>query len=374
MNADFVKVLKRVVGEGEVSSVKVEDLIGAFEGVEGEWTAVRLGTLLAKSGVLQEKPKRGAGGWLKGWVLNGDAVRALEPERKVGGAGVQKHVLEVLPDMFRPFAVKVATPHTAPTIGKPWTELIMGDSHMFPGQDSTVVDIALQIITDLQPDGVTHDGDLLECYRPSHHEKNPYFDHTLQAEVDMGRTFLSQVATAAPGARRKFCEGNHEDRLTRLVWGLEGVEKAFFELDLFREQMTWPKILHLDEIGWEFIPYREQPALYLPKFLVKHGTRVNANSGYTAKAEHADYGMSGASGHSHRLAAYMQADYNGAHLWLETGCTCSRTSWYGTKRDANWHQGFWVVTFDVETGAFAPEMVFVVNGYTIFRGNEYRAQ
>ena len=264
--------------------------------------------------------------------------------------------------------------HTGPGREETWTELIYGDSHIFPGQDDRPLQIVEAIAEDVQPDGVTHIGDLLETQRPSSHPHSPFMTHILQDEINMGATHLARMSEIVPEARRTLLEGNHEYRLTRLIWNLDGAEKTFFELDIFKKEITWPKIMKLEEIGWEFFDYQSQPIGGLPKFLRKHGHLVRSRSGYTAHGEHDTAGMSGASGHSHRLAAVMRSDHNGNHIWLETGCTCSERAWYGNKFDKDWQQGFWIITFDVRTGAFHPEMVYIHNGMCIFRDNIYKAR
>jgi hypothetical protein len=139
-----------------------------------------------------------------------------------------------------------------------------------------------------------------------------------------------------------------------------------------QKTLTWPMLLSLDELDIEFVPYDEQSKhKFLPKFLLKHGNVVRQKSGYTANAEHSKYGMSGASGHTHRLSQFYHRDHNGNHVWLETGSTCDLNPEYTP--DPDWQNGFVVLTLHRETGAFQAESVYIHNGNAIYRGKEYVA-
>jgi len=276
--------------------------------------------------------------------------------------------------IVQPFVSQWDFNRAEPTDGETWTELIYGDSHLYPGQDLDPLQIVQAVAQDLQPHGITHIGDLMDVNRPKAFPNDPALDHTLQEEINMGRAHLAAMSEASPLSRRHFLEGNHEDRLRRLLWGLKDGAEVLNELEDIRAAATWPSLLHLDEIGWDFTSYQDQPVRDgLPKFLLKHGTVIRKHSAYTARAELDTYRRSGASGHSHRLGMHMASDHNGNHMWVETGCTCSTQSWYGNQRDVDWQQGFVVITFDPETAAPAPEFVYIHKGKAVFRENIYKA-
>jgi hypothetical protein len=109
----------------------------------------------------------------------------------------------------------------------------------------------------------------------------------------------------------------------------------------------------------------------LPKFILKHGNVVRKWSGWSAKGEWERYGKSGASGHVHRLGMFFHRDWNGNHVWAETGCLCSLNPDY--MRDPDWQQGFVVASFERSTGAFQVEPVYIHRGNAVWRGKVYRA-
>jgi hypothetical protein len=160
--------------------------------------------------------------------------------------------------------------------------------------------------------------------------------------------------------------------MKRVLWNLEGPARALSLLTNMQKNSHGPKLLSLDELDIEFVAYDEQSKhKFLPKFLLKHGNVVRQKSGYTANAEHSKYGMSGASGHTHRLSQFYHRDHNGNHVWLETGSTCDLNPEYTP--DPDWQNGFVVLTLHRETGAFQAESVYIHNGNAIYRGKEYVA-
>jgi hypothetical protein len=258
-----------------------------------------------------------------------------------------------------------------PKTGRWITAVLYGDTHA-GFHDPKALSVVLGIIQAVQPDVVVNMGDLMDAYPISRFDKDPHRLASLQDEIDFAAGHLQVVAQVAPNARRVLLEGNHEDRLRKAIWNLDGAAAAFSRLNKFRETMTWPSLLDTATIGWEYFPAKGQAHhRLLPKFIVKHGTVVRKRSGYTAHAELERYNKSGASGHSHRLSQVWHRDDDGNHVWLETGCTCDTNPPY--VEDPDWQQGCHVVTFDTETGAPCIETAYIHNGNAVWRGQTYEA-
>lgn len=275
-----------------------------------------------------------------------------------------------LDNPVRPLHVRFDKP-IKPKRQKLVTALVYGDTHV-PFQDDRVLAVVFGILARLQPDVLVHDGDLLDCYHLSRFDKDPNRKDNLQDEVNQARAHLAQARRVAPNSRFIYLEGNHEDRLRRALWGLEGTAAQLATLTEFQRAMTWPVLLGLDAMHIEFVPYGEQTKRsFLPKWILKHGTVVRAKSAYTASGEQIKYGKSGSSGHTHRLGTYWHRDLNGSHVWQETGCTCKLDAEYAP--DADWQNGCVVLTFEPTTGAVSVEPVYIANGMAVFRGEVYRA-
>lgn len=252
------------------------------------------------------------------------------------------------------------------------TAILAGDKH-FPFADEKVLSILISITEELQPDLLVDMGDILDCYHLSRFDKNPDRLHSLQDEVDQARAHLFAWGQCAPNARKVLLGANHDARIEKMLWNLDGPAKALLKLTEFRKLMTMDGLLGLSAMGWAFIPEDQQTKTeLLPKTVLKHGTVVRKFAGFTAKGEWEKYGRSGASGHVHRLAMFMHGKHlGGAHFWLETGCCCTLEPEY--MLDPDWQQGFMVLTVEKQTGAFGVEPVYVRNGLAVFRGKTYLA-
>jgi predicted phosphodiesterase len=264
-------------------------------------------------------------------------------------------------------APSVAKPRKS---GKETTALLFGDTHV-PHHDQRALNVVFAIAKETQPDVIVCMGDLLDCYSLSRWDKNPERKESVQDEIDLARVILAHLRVIAPHSRIIYLEGNHEDRLRRTLWNLEGAASVLAQLTNVKAALTWPALLGLDQLGIEFVPYNQQSKhRFLPKFLVTHGTVVRSKSSQSAAGEHAKYGISGASGHTHRLGVYYERDQNGDHVWVECGCTCDTDPEYAVA--PNWQQGCVFASFDNTTGAAALEPVYIKDGTAQFRGTFYR--
>lgn len=246
------------------------------------------------------------------------------------------------------------------------TALLYGDTH-YPYQDDRALAIVGRIAEVLRPSVIVHMGDLLDCYALSRFDKDPNVIGSLQEEIDHARAHLAAMRLRSPKSRFVLLEGNHEHRLTKVLWGLQGESRTLAKLNIVRESLTWPVLLGLDGMGIEFVPYTEQPASgILPRFTLKHGTVVRKESGYTARAEMEHHGESGASGHTHRVGIYQKTS-DRQRVWLETGCTCSLAPSYTPR--PNWQQACVILTMRGNGSVLNVEPVMIHEGKALWRGN-----
>ncbi len=307
---------------------------------------------------------------LKKWEASETARRVSRSARRPENTR-RPPAEDVLDLPVKPFPTLI--PHPAKARKGKWiTGLLYGDSH-HPFHDQRALDVVLAAMRSIKPDVIVHMGDLVDCYNVApKFDTNPARLLTIQDEIDSARAHLEQVAQVCPTAERYLLEGNHEDRLRRIVWSLPGAHASLAKLTKFQEVMTWPVLLDLDTIGWNWVGAREQTKTRIfPKFITKHGTKMSPHSAYTARAEHAFLGMSGASGHTHRKGTHYATDHNGSHVWIETGCTSTMEPEYSV--DVNWQQGFYVVRFLQETGAPHIEDYYIHEGNAMGPGVEYVA-
>lgn len=272
-----------------------------------------------------------------------------------------------------PLAVMIPKPAKASTPAHKIVALLWGDIH-FPFQDDAAIRVVELITELLNPTLLVCMGDAVDAALLSEKFRtNPERTETLQDEIDETRRHFARMRMRCPNARFVFLEGNHEHRLTRVLWNLFGPAAALAMLTSVKRELTWPMLLGLDELGIEFVPYTEQgkDSNILPDHIVKHGSIVRQQAGYTANGEYRKYGRSGFSGHTHRLAMFTNRNSNGYHAWLETGTLMKLDPEYTTSPD--WLQGCVVYTHDLETGVRSYEPVVIENGAALFRGTLIKA-
>lgn len=179
--------------------------------------------------------------------------------------------------------------------------------------------------------------------------------------VDHFRT----INKIAPKSRRLFFKGNHEDRLQREIRRMATKPEALeiLRLPTVESALTWPALLGLDDLGWE---YHDRRHNLFDKLILKHGNVVRKWSAYSAKEECGRYSKGGISGHTHRRGVFEHTDWNGVHAWFEHGCLCDLEPEY--MEDANWQQGFLVVTWTPDRQTFGVEEVRIHDGVAMFRG------
>jgi hypothetical protein len=97
-------------------------------------------------------------------------------------------------------------------------------------------------------------------------------------------------------------------------------------------------------------------------FLFKHGDLVSKESGMTARRELAKEGLSGCSGHTHRLGQIYKRNRSGLYTWIESGCLCDmHPEWL--RGTADWMPGLSVVSFnDADSDMFYATVVPVIEG------------
>lgn len=284
--------------------------------------------------------------------------RARERKMKTG--------VEIIADL-RPVQVSVprnrrvsTTKHVAKTVA------FLSDTH---GQfvDERALDVACQIVSDLEPDMLVHLGDLGDFYSISSHEKNPERRQDLQHDVEEAARILGKIdQTVSSDTPKILVEGNHENRLKRYIWHTAPALAGLKHLNI-------PELIGANDLGWEYV---KQDKEIFPEFIVKHGDFVAGKSGYTARKEMDRAWLSGISGHTHRLGVHCYTarrhslyGVRGA-VWIENGCLCEQDAEY-LKSPGDWQQGFTIVRF-TDDGP-VPELVYILNGRAFYNGKVYTA-
>jgi hypothetical protein len=177
-----------------------------------------------------------------------------------------------------------------------------------------------------------------EChdfYSISRFDKDPERLNSLQDEIDQVTGYFKILRQTCPESRIILLKSNHLDRLRKYLWRQAPALNSLRAL----------KVTTLLELEKSNIEYMD--TLCYKDVLFKHGDLVRKDSGMTARAEFGKEGMSGVSGHTHRLASHYRRLRGGEYVWLESGCLCNLEPEY-VNGTVDWQHGLSLVSFKNE--------------------------
>jgi len=237
--------------------------------------------------------------------------------------------------------------------------LFLSDLH-FPFHDEELVASAVRFAKRAKPHRIVLNGDVNDFFQLSRFNTGMERLDDLQGEIDQGNAFRAALRRAAPDARIDETTGNHDDRLLTYV---QNNARALTSLRALEPD----RLLMSRELG---IRRHDGAGFRLRKgFLVRHGTLVRKHQGFSARAELESAGISGVSGHTHRLGIFRQAGYGHAQ-WAEGGCFCSLNPDY-VIGVPNWTQGCVIGQFSTKSDAFLLEEVQARGGKLVYGGKDF---
>ena len=238
--------------------------------------------------------------------------------------------------------------------------LFVSDVHA-PYEDKKAVKALITFAKWWEPNMVVYIGDLVDFYAVSSFVKDPTRMLELQGEIDAANDVLKAIHAAAPKADHHFLRGNHEHRLQKFLWtraaelsGLQGLQVQ--------------NLLALNELG---IKYHEEGRMKFRNMVLKHGDIVRKFAGYTAKGELDSTGISGVSGHTHRMGTYYQSTEGGDFTWAEIGCLCDLHPEYMEGKTPNWQQGFGIGYYKEGSRRFHIDTIPIIKGRAMYNGREF---
>lgn len=239
--------------------------------------------------------------------------------------------------------------------------LIIPDLH-FPHQDKRAVATMMAVADHVKPGMIILLGDLLDCYAISRFDKDPSRVDTLQEEFDSARSFLEDLRARHPGAAIHIKEGNHEERLKRYLWSRAPALASL-------RCLTIEEQLGLKDLGIKWFGSSEE--YKLGDLCITHGSLVRQRSGYTAHGEMFHRGLSGVSGHTHRLSSVWRTTSGSRTRWIEAGCLCSLNPEYGGDKAPDWQHGFVVGNWAPDLDHVSLNVVEIRDGVCVFRGRVF---
>lgn len=267
------------------------------------------------------------------------------------------------------------------------------DGNLEPTHDEAAISILIALIKDTQPELVVMVGDNLDLPEMGKYLTYPAYAQTTQAAIDRATMLCAQLRSAAPNARIIWLAGNHEERMPKYILTNAG---AAYGLRKGNTPESWPVLsvpylCRMDEFGVEYFPGYPAADFWVNKKLrIIHGDRVKS-SGSTAHVYLNAEKTSVIYGHIHRIeCAYKtREDYDGPRTIMAASPGCLARidgAIPSTKggvdldgrpltRHENWQQGIGIVQYEDDgEHKFSYECMTIYNGWSMFRGKEYRAE
>jgi len=234
----------------------------------------------------------------------------------------------------------------------------LNDLHI-PFQDDTAIKVAFKFAKYIDPKIVVlHEW--LDFYSISKFDKDPERINDLQKDINEMRKYLNALSKMLPKARMIMVKGNHDARLEKFK---RSKAPELHCLDVL-------KIQNLFGLADYNIEYRDD--FTFQGVLCKHGSIIRKYSAYTAKGELVDEGVSGMSGHTHRLGMHFETNRGGKYVWLETGCLCDMNPEY-IDGIPNWQQGLGMFCFQPNSKHFYPCIVPIIDHEIIWGSETFKA-
>lgn len=232
--------------------------------------------------------------------------------------------------------------------------LVLSDIHV-PFHDIEALSIAIKHGIANKPDAVLLNGDTLDFYSISDHEKDPRIANTpdrWQMELEDSRQVLRMIRKAFPNVPIYFKEGNHEYRLTRYL-----MRNAMLLIGTAEFQL--PVLLGMGELGIEYV--RNKRMVYAGDLTIGHGDEWKGGGGINpARWTSLRARENAMIGHFHRVSEHVERTVRGkTRGYWSIGCLCELQPAYLAYND--WTHGFALVHLDGD-GGFEVENKKIING------------
>ncbi len=229
--------------------------------------------------------------------------------------------------------------------------LILGDIH-FPFQNDEALHAALEFGNEKDIDCVYLNGDIMDAYQLSRHEKDPR-RRSFSYELDCTRTFLTSLREMFPNALIYYKIGNHDARYEKFI-----IQAAPHLLDIEAVQLS--ELLKFKELNIQEV--KSMQWAYIGKLPILHGHELPVKSGGVnpARTVQLKLNKQGVVNHFHR-----ETRANGKHFddnvytTYSLGCLCDLFPNYMPINE--WGHGFGYVEVE-PNGNYQMFQKTVING------------
>lgn len=228
----------------------------------------------------------------------------------------------------------------------------IADVHM-PHQDNVALTAALDYCKTYKPDYIVLDGDIMDAYQVSFHERDPS-EKDFKYEVDVMRSFLKMLVDKFPNTKIIYKFGNHELRWERFIWRNAPQIWGF-------EEFSLANLLGLKALGIEYVG--DKRIIKVGKLNIAHGHEFPRSMGSVnpARTFYVKSKTNIIGGHHHQISSYSTRDLNGdSHVAYSQGCLCKLSPEYMPIND--WDHGFATIDIMDSNGNFRVNNLKIING------------
>lgn len=213
--------------------------------------------------------------------------------------------------------------------------IVLPDLHL-PFHDKKLLLCWMTRLGVIRWDGIDIIGDMIDCFTLSRFDTNPQRKNTFQMELDSARQVLSDIRALQPDADIRYSEGNHEDRLRKMLWG-KSAPLAHIR------NLTIPDLLSLGEFGVKW--HSTQDPYKIGDLWYSHGDLLRKHAGQSARAKSEAFHGSIMIGHCHRMGWSPLTTHTGVDDAYECGHMTDPAQLDYVRTCFNWQAGWAEVTF-----------------------------
>lgn len=259
------------------------------------------------------------------------------------------------------------------------------DGELVPIHDENAIRAALQLAKDLNPDFVVDCADTTDFAELSRHPiDSDHFQGTLQPSLQRTHDLFAEFTANTPNAEKRVTvASNHVKRLTDYalknspaMYNLKGVGDKY-------PALSYPGLLKLDSIGWEYIDgYPGAEYEYKDDLVFTHGTYAVSGGSTANKYVKVNQDRNIVAGHKHSIETQYHTDRRGrifgafivGALCRIDGIVPSYWSSIGENKPVtryeNWQNGAMVIR-DYGDGNYQFDQIPIRNGVINYNGKTY---
>lgn len=259
------------------------------------------------------------------------------------------------------------------------------DGELVPIHDEPSIRAAQELANDLKPDFVVDNGDTTDFAELSRFAPDSdHFQGTLQPSLQRTHDMLAEFTAATPGAERHAVGSNHVKRLADFILKNAGPLYNIKPIGDVYPAMSYPGLLKLDEIGWNWHDgYGGAEYEYAPDLAFIHGQFAVSQGSTAAKLSKANYGRNIVQGHKHSIETHYHTDRRGRQFGaFVVGALCRRDGWVPSYHSSinqfnkpvthyeNWQNGVMYIR-DYGDGNYQFDQIAITDGQIFYNGRSY---